>query len=30
MKSTIATVALTAAGLLAGAAIYAQDADVDR
>ena len=30
MKSTIATVALAAAGLLAGAAIYAQDADVDR
>jgi hyperosmotically inducible periplasmic protein len=30
MKLTIATAALAAAGLLAGAAIYAQDADVDR
>jgi hyperosmotically inducible protein len=30
MKLTIATAALAAAGMLAGAAIYAQDADVDR
>jgi hyperosmotically inducible protein len=30
MKLTIATAALAAAGLLAGAAVYAQDADVDR
>ena len=30
MKFTIATAALAAASLLAGAAIYAQDADVDR
>ena len=30
MKLTIATAALAAAGLLAGAAVYAQDSDVDR
>jgi hyperosmotically inducible protein len=30
MKLTIATAALAAAGLLAGAAVYAQDADMDR
>src|SRR5215469_14011282 len=30
MKLKIATTALAAAGLLAGAAVYAQDADVDR
>ncbi len=30
MKLTIATAALAAAGMLAGAAVYAQDADVDR
>ena len=30
MKLKIATTALVAAGLLAGAAVYAQDADVDR
>jgi hyperosmotically inducible periplasmic protein len=30
MKLTIATAALAAAGILAGAAVYAQDADVDR
>ena len=30
MKFTIATAALAAASLLAGAAIYAQDADVER
>jgi hyperosmotically inducible protein len=30
MKLTIATAALAAAGLLAGTAVYAQDADVDR
>ena len=30
MKLKIATTALMAAGLLAGAAVYAQDADVDR
>ena len=30
MKLTIATAALAAAGLLAGAAAYAEDADVDR
>jgi hypothetical protein len=30
MKLTIATATLAAAGLLAGAAVYAQDADVDR
>ena len=30
MKLAIATAALAAAGLLAGTAIYAQDADVDR
>ena len=30
MKLTIATATLAAAGMLAGAAVYAQDADVDR
>ena len=30
MKLTIATTALAATGLLAGVAVYAQDADVDR
>jgi len=30
MKLKLATTALAAAGLLAGAAVYAQDADVDR
>ena len=30
MKLTIATAALAAAGMLAGAAVYAQDADMDR
>jgi hyperosmotically inducible protein len=30
MKLTIPTVALAAAGLLAGAAVYAQDGDTDR
>jgi hyperosmotically inducible periplasmic protein len=30
MKLTIATAAVAAAGILAGAAVYAQDADVDR
>ena len=30
MKLKVATTALAAAGLLAGAAVYAQDADVDR
>jgi hyperosmotically inducible periplasmic protein len=30
MKFTIATAALVTAGMLAGAAVYAQDADMDR
>jgi hypothetical protein len=30
MKLTIATAALVTAGMLAGAAVYAQDADTDR